>query len=342
MAGAVIKRVEGTAETVLPSISKKKRAAVCGHLETLAEGGAAAIGRALRVLPAARERISARVNVVSLPGIRYRFELVAAMLEDHSLPDRERARAAAAVLYVDEVRDVVPDTLGLIGMVDDDYALRIVLEEVGRDRSGACLHWSEKISSLWDDLPFLQGMNLQRGESPISVTWLDRVNSYVSYSHVMGAEKAILVLLQPSIVCSPLHAIVSLIALLVLDTVTSSHTKAHDLRAGQTYELDNFVVRFEGIAGPPIAGWLRLQMRDGVVYQPPGLADRMVPRERRAPTPCSGSSTGTPRSGLRLSRAASFWWPPGSGRLTCCKEFSRTVFACSITGSCDSWALFQR
>lgn len=276
-AGAVIKRVEGTAESVLPSISKEKRAAVSGHLDTLAAGGAATIERALRVLPAVRERMGATVHVVSLPGIRHRFELVAAILEDRSRPERERARAAAAVLYVDEVRDVVPDTLGVIGMVDDDYALRVVLEDVGGDRSGACLHWSEKISSLWDDLPFLQGVNLQRGDSPISVTWLDRVNSYVSYSHVMGSEKATLVLLQPSIACSPLHAIVSLIGLLVLDAVTSSQSKAHALRAGQTYELDNFVVRFEGVAGPPAPGWLRLRMRDGVVYQPPGLADRMVP-----------------------------------------------------------------
>jgi len=280
-AGAVIKQVEGTAESVLPSISKEKRAAVSGHLDTLAAGGTATIERALRVLPAVRERMSATVHVVSLPGIRHRFELVAAMLEDRGRPERERARAAAAVRYVDEVRDVVPDTLGVIGMVDDDYALRVVLEDVGGDQSGACLHWSEKISSLWDDLPFLQGVNLQRGDSPISVTWLDRVNSYVSYSHVMGSEKATLVLLQPSIACSPLHAIVSLIGLLVLDAVTSSQSKAHALRAGQTYELDTFVVRFEGVAGPPAPGWLRLRMRDGVVYQPPGLADRMVPVDPR-------------------------------------------------------------
>ncbi len=280
-AGAVIKRVEGTAESVLPSISKEKRAAVSGHLDTLAAGGAATIERALRVLPAVRERMGATVHVVSLPGIRHRFELVAAILEDRSRPETERARAAAAVLYVDEVHDVVPDTLGVIGMVDDDYALRVVLEAVGGDQSGACLHWSEKISSLWDDLPFLQGVNLQRGDSPISVTWLDRVNSYVSYSHVMGSEKATLVLLQPSIACSPLHAIVSLIGLLVLDAVTSSQSKAHALRTGQTYELENFVVRFEGVAGPPAPGWLRLRMRDGVVYQPPGLADRMVPIDPR-------------------------------------------------------------
>ena len=280
-AGAVIKRVEGTAETVLPSISKEKRAAVSGHLDTLAAGGAATIERALRVLPAVRERMGATVHVVSLPGIRHRFELVAAILEDRSRLERERARAGAAVLYVEEVRDVVPDTLGVIGMLDDDYALPAVLEELGGEQSGAYLHWSEKISSLWDDLPFLQGVNLQRGDSPISVTWLDRVNSYVSYSHVMGSEKTTLVLLQPSIACSPLHAIVSLLGLLVLDALTSSQSKAHALRVGQTYELDNVVVRFEGVADPPTQGWLRLRMRDGVVYQPPGLAERMVPVDPR-------------------------------------------------------------
>jgi uncharacterized membrane protein YkvA (DUF1232 family) len=275
--GAVIKRVEGTAGTVLPSISKDKRVAVSGHLDKLAEGGTATIERALRALSAVRERVKATFLAVSLPGIRHRFDLVAALLENPTRPESERRRAAAAVLYVDEVRDVVPDTLGVIGMVDDDYALRVVLEELGGDESSSFLHWSEKISSLWDDLPFLQGVNLQRGDSPISVTWLDRVNSYVSYSHVLNSEKAALVLLQPSIACSPLHAIVSLIGLLVLDALTSSQSKAHALRAGQTYEFDGFRVGFEGIAGPPVPGWLRLQMRDGVLYQPPELADRMVP-----------------------------------------------------------------
>lgn len=280
-AGAVVKRVEGTAETVLPSISKEKRAAVSRHLDTLAAGGMETIERALLMLPTARERMSATVHVVFLPGIRHRFELVAAVLEDSSRPERERVRAAAAVLYVDEVEDVVPDTLGVIGMVDDDYALRVVLEEIGGGSNGSFLHWSEKICSLWDDLPFLQGVNLLRGDSPVSVTWLDRVNSYVSYSHVMSSEKAALVLLQPSIACSPLHAIVSLIGLLVLDAVTCSQSKAHALRVGQTYEFDNFVVRFEGVAGPPVPGWLRLRMRDSVVCRPPGLANRMVPVDPR-------------------------------------------------------------
>jgi uncharacterized membrane protein YkvA (DUF1232 family) len=273
--------VDGAPDTVLPSISNAKRVTVSRHLDTLARGGAAAIDRALHALPAVRERMRSTAQLVSLPGIRHRFELVAGMLEESSRPESDRVRAAAAVLYVNEIEDVIPDTLGVIGMVDDDYALRLVLEELARDSSGSWLHWSEKISSLWQDLPFLQGVNLQRGYSPISVSWLDRLNSYVSYSHVMASDKAPLILLQPSIACSPLHATVSLIGLLILDAVTSSESKAHALRPGQTYEVDGFRVCFEGIAGSPTPGWLRLGLRDGFLYKPPRLADRMVPVDER-------------------------------------------------------------
>ena len=276
-AGAVIRHVEGAAHTVLPSISSEKRDAVAGLLDTLAAEGVASIERALHVLSAVRDRMNATVYIASLPGIRHRFELIAGILVDPSRSETDRARAAAAILYVDEVRDAIPDTLGVIGMVDDDYALRVVLEDVAGEHKGAFLHWSERTSSLWDDLPFLQGVNLQRGDRPLPITWLDRVNSYVSYSHVIGAEKSTLVLLQPSISCSPLHAIISLMGLLALDAVTSFQSKSHALRAGQTYELDNFVVRFEGLAGAPTPGWLRLQLSDGIVYQLPTVADRMVP-----------------------------------------------------------------
>lgn len=168
-AGAVIKRVEGTAETVLPSIFEGEAAAVSGRLDTLAASGMTSIERALRVLSAVRERMSATVHVVSLPGIRHRFELVSAVLEDSTRPEGDALGQQQRCSMSNEVRDVVPDTLGVIGMVDDDYALRVVLEDFGGDQGGSCLHWSEKISSLWDDLPFLQGVNLQRGDSPISV-----------------------------------------------------------------------------------------------------------------------------------------------------------------------------
>lgn len=280
VAGAVIKRMDGLSETILPSISRQKHIAVSQCLDTFAKGGPAIIDEALRVLPTVRERMRSAGLVVLLPGIRHRFELIAVVLQDTSRQESDRVRAAAAVIYVDKIRDVFTDTLGIIGMADDDYALRVVLEELGSRAS--CVHWSEKISSLWEDLPFLQGVNLQRGNTPISVTWLDRVNSYIAYSHVMGFDNAALILLQPSIECSPLHTIVSLIGLLILDAVTSSESKAHALTQGQTYEVDDFRVRFEGTAGPPTTGWLRLRLRDGFTYEPPGLADRMVPvNERR-------------------------------------------------------------
>ena len=274
-AAVVIKRVEGRSQSVLPSISKTKRLAVTQQLDLLAMDVPSVIQRALGVVANVRKRMHASEGM-SLPGIRHRFDLVAAILEDADGAEAGRIRAAAAVLYVDEVSDVVSDTLGIIGLVDDDYALRVVLDEQGKVQDGAALHWSERISSLWDDLPFLQGVNLHRHDAPIAVTWLDRVNSYVSYSHVLGVEKAPLVLLQPSVACSPLHAIVSLIGLLVLDAVTNAQSKAQTLRVGQVYEIDGFFARFEGVAGPPTPGWLKLRWSDSTVYQPPALADRMV------------------------------------------------------------------
>src|SRR5258707_1333616 len=83
--------------------------------------------------------------------------------------------------------------------------------EVGQ--GAKALHWSEKISSLWDELPFLRGVNLKRRDQPVSVSWLDRVNSFVSYAHVLKAATPTLVLLQPSVANSPLHPIVSLVGL---------------------------------------------------------------------------------------------------------------------------------
>src|SRR5690606_6056720 len=64
-AGALIKQVEGAVETVLPSISKEKREAVSAHLDSLAADSAATIERALRLLPAVRERMSSTVHAVS-------------------------------------------------------------------------------------------------------------------------------------------------------------------------------------------------------------------------------------------------------------------------------------
>ena len=264
-------------EDVLPSISTSKRRMVSEYLASIGRARTDIVDRALGVLPMARGRVVASAKQGEFPGLLHRFDLVASVLEDKSRSDRERARAAAAVLYVNDVNDVIPDALSVIGMIDDDHALRIVLEESDQYTGSSCLHWSEKICSLWDDLPFLRGVNLSRKGQPISITWLDRVNSYVCYSHVMGSDQGALILLQPSIACLPLHSVISLIGLLVLDAITSSENRALALRSGQVYEVDGFFLQFEGIAGPPVPGWLRLRFRDAVAYQPPSIADRFVP-----------------------------------------------------------------
>ena len=155
-----------TAASVLPTISPEKRAAVEARLEELSSSPDA-IERAASALPRVRERVTEMAQGALLPGITHRLCLASTILEDTARPDQERTRAAAAILYVDEVNDVIPDSLGLMGMLDDDYALRIVLEDVGAGAEH--LHWSERISSLWDDVPFLQGVNLQRGETPMGV-----------------------------------------------------------------------------------------------------------------------------------------------------------------------------
>lgn len=277
-AGAAIARAGTTfAGSVLPQISPEKQEAVRNRLGAYESLGAPAIERAMALLPALRDRLQRSPVGALMAGIRYRLELVAALVADTSRPGHERQRAAAAVLYLDELHDAIPDALAHVGLLDDDFALRLVLGEVNEYTEHEHLHWSERITALWDDLPFLQGVRLRHENGPVATTWLDRINSYVSYSHALDGAENPLVLVQPSVACSPLHSIVSLIGLLVLEGLTSSHDLLESLERGRVYEIDGqFHVRYDGLAGPPTPGWLRLVFRDGVVCRPPAIADRMV------------------------------------------------------------------
>jgi hypothetical protein len=293
----IIRRLRrGTFATVLPPISKDKRHDFSRRLGAFAVDPRHAIETAQSTLVATRERVSLAHRAVSLPGIRHRFEQVAEALDDPHRPERDRVIAAAGILYVGEISDGASGMSLAVEMMDADFALRIVLEEVlDENHRQLLLHWSERTRLLWDDLPFLRGMNLQKGDSPVRVSWLDRLNSYVSYDHVLKPDLSTLVLLQPSTECSPLHTIVSLMGVIVLDAITSSDNRVNALRPGQTYEIDGVLTaQFEGIADAPMPGWLRLRVRDGIVYQPPGLAERMVPVGPRRL-----SSGGEYSSGLR-------------------------------------------
>lgn len=264
--------------SALPIIAPEVHADVLERLDTLSRDPTDAIRRALSALPESRRRLSAMPGGALLAGIAHRLELVGQIVQDVQRPLSDRARAAGAVLYFEEVEDSIPDSLGYLGLLDDDFALRTVLAELSDLPSDQHLHWSERVSALWEDLPFLQGVHLMREGEPLVTTWLDRLNSYVSCSHAFESGETPLVLVQPSVACSPLHTVVSLIGLLVLDAVTSAVRFRDALRRGKVYEIDGtYFAEFAGVLdGPPAPGWLRLRFRDGNVYRPPTLARRMV------------------------------------------------------------------
>lgn len=267
--------------SVLPSIASAKRAEVLAQLREYERPGSEAIQRALHALPSLRDRLRRPPAGELLAGIRHRLELVAELAADASRSERERCRAASAILYLDELHDAIPDALGPIGLLDDDFALRVVLDELSARTEDMRLHWTERISALWDDLPFLQGMQLNRDGEPVATTWLDRINSYISYSHVLDRRDKLLVLVQPSVACSPLHAILSLIGLLVLDSLTSSKDTLRLLRVGQVYEIDGkYHCRFKGISEDPdprVRGCLTLCFRDDkTIYRTAAIAGRMI------------------------------------------------------------------
>jgi uncharacterized membrane protein YkvA (DUF1232 family) len=317
----IITCLDGSMQSVLPTISSEKRRAVSSQLKLLADGGPGAIEKALSELPCLRQRMSAKSQTLTFfPGIKHRFELVATILEDPRRSDEDRGKAAAGLLYLHEPQDVIPDTTHLIGMMDDDYSLRLVLEDLLHGKpKGSDLHWSEKVCSIWYDMPFLVGMNLQREGHAIPVGWLDRLNSYVSCFHALRSAEPVLLFLQPSVSCSPLHPITSLVGLLILDALTSANNRAQALRVGHTYEVDGaFWVKFEGISDMPATpGWLRLRVRNGVIHQPPELVDHMVPvDDRRLSTGGEFSSRSRSARNDYLRRFFNWNAPIGAGSLS--------------------------
>lgn len=267
--------------SVLPTITPKVREDVLYRLQKFRTLGNSAIEQAIEILPTLRKRLRKSPVGALLSGLLHRVELVATAVENNEWSDEQRINAASAILYLNEIHDVVPDTLGLIGLLDDDFALRVVLDELAEHTEDEKLHWAERICAIWEDLPFLQGVLLLKGEEPIVTTWLDRINSYVSYLHALDGPGVPIVLVQPSIACSPLHTIVSLIGLLILDGLTSSQDLIRSLHEGQVYEIDGkFRAQYDGLTkedDPHITGWLRLTFRNGTIIRHPTIADRMVP-----------------------------------------------------------------
>lgn len=269
-------------KSVLPTIGDTKREQVLSRLEGFKF---AARDKAIQILERMSEikkRLEGIPPGVLISGLRHRLDLLAEILENETKPERCQI-ASAAILYVHEMNDATPDDLGQIGLLDDDFALRIALEILDNENvsSDTYLHWSEKISSIWDDMPFLQGIDLIRNNQPVPTNWLDRLFSYALYSRVLSSQNVLTICTQPSIACSLLHSIISLIGFTVLDTLTSTLDPMNALKIGHLYTIDNSVyVRFRGITSGDQTGWMKLEVGRGsnnlVISIPPTLAARMV------------------------------------------------------------------
>ena len=207
-------------------------------------------------------------------ALDYRIEQLVLLAEGSETTAEERQRAVGALRYVRQVNDVVPDDLGIVGLLDDDFAVRVVLNELG---STTIEHWAEKIAQLWDDLPFLQGLDLSGEDGPTTRTWLDRACSYLAYNHVLAGGDEILAFLLPSVRCEPVHLLLTLVGLTILDDLTMGTERA-ELVPGETYEIDGRIVAtFEGLSDDErTPGWLRLRFADGVLIRPPAMSTRMT------------------------------------------------------------------
>ena len=273
-------------QSVLPQLAPGVRSAVLDRLRQYQAEDRSLIPRALTCLPSLRTRLRHLKRGALSAGIQHRLNLVAELATDTDRTEGERRLAASAVLYFQEIHDVLPDTLGHIGLLDDDFALRTVLEEMDAGPSTAHLHWAERVCALWSDLPFLQGLQLTRDGIPVSVTWLERVSSYVSYSSSISGCTAPIAFVHPSIACEPLHTLISLMGLTVLDRITSQTQGVDALEESSKYLIDGrYCVEYGGISRRDPIGWLRLRFDDGVTYRPPSIAHRMQRTEEMLLSP---------------------------------------------------------
>src|SRR5690606_17394595 len=204
---------------VLPEIPVENRVVVRNAIIRFEDRGEEILSAAIECLSRVRKRLNASHGRLLFAGIRKRFDLVREHLMNDSLSEPERMLAAAAVLYLDEVDDAIPDAYGLIGLLDDDFALQYVLHERFGLPESEIVHWAERICSLWDDLPFLQGLHLVRNGVSVAVTWLDRVIAFTAYEHVLASSRP-LILAAPQRAFQPIETIVVLLGLLLFEHLT--------------------------------------------------------------------------------------------------------------------------
>lgn len=259
-----------------PFLNRGRAKEALGILERLSASSSISTEKALTKLPYIFSRVSSATEKLPLFGLEHRLTVAHSVLTSASYSDEQKLLVASAIYYFDEEEDAINDSLCVVGLLDDDFVLQSCLSKAGVDRA-IYLHWAEHILSLWEDVPFLVGMNLIDGKEELRTTWLDRANAYVAYKHAISEELSPLLLLQPSTAISPVYTLMALAGVGVLDSVTSYKDMVSTLELHATYTLDGHVVEYDGsMEDGQAAGWLKLKFKDGHCYAPPSLGLRMA------------------------------------------------------------------
>jgi len=79
-------------------------------------------------------------------------DFVHVVCDDPELEDNLRSAAAASVLYALAPGDVIPDSQGPLGFLDDALALRVVLAEIAELAPARLQNYRERIPELIDNL----------------------------------------------------------------------------------------------------------------------------------------------------------------------------------------------
>ncbi|MFC1476740.1 hypothetical protein ACFL5S_02125, partial [Fibrobacterota bacterium] len=248
------------------------------HLEHIKDSTTDLIQLALMELSSLEERVHNIPKGIFAKGFIYRYHKLVGIVRNSDQNDEERQLASAALLYFKKISDVLPDNLEIMGIIDDDFAFKYVLNKFHQNQTET-IHWSENICKLWDDLPFLQGMHLCKETMPLITTWIDRVNAYVIYKHALDHPQKVLIIHQPTIACLPIYSILALAGLELLDSLTIDDDELPALRKGQTCLIaGKFYGTFQGICSDSkTEGCAIFKFSDGTYTIPSGILKRTTP-----------------------------------------------------------------
>jgi len=107
--------------------------------------------------------------LVSLP---YDMKVLFEAVSDENLPVEVRHMAATAAIYCLSASDPMPDSMGLVGYIDDVVCVRMamkrILEMGGEDAAGYPVRFVDEFASLDEDL------ELVRAYLGDAVSWIER------------------------------------------------------------------------------------------------------------------------------------------------------------------------